>query len=182
MNPTMGTWIMDMANGWGYLPLGLGLALILFVVVLHLRKKKYGPGGSLSPHEKLQQIEQKKAVRDDLGQLMVEIQKMAQRVSEQVEQMDAKLLRMEQLVQQADERIAQLEQLRGTGSGTPMAPSSNPAGPDPSKELLIHEQPEDPLARSIYVLADQGVPADQIARRLNEHVGKVELILALRSA
>ena len=35
---------------------------------------------------------------------------------------------------------------------------------------------------SVHRLADQGLSAAEIARQLNEHVGKVELILALRSA
>ena len=38
----------------------------------------------------------------------------------------------------------------------------------------------DPLAASVYELADAGVDPIAIARQLNEHVGKVELILALR--
>lgn len=39
---------------------------------------------------------------------------------------------------------------------------------------------DDPLTRSIYELADAGKAAQQIASELNEHTGKVELILALR--
>jgi hypothetical protein len=38
----------------------------------------------------------------------------------------------------------------------------------------------DPLTRSVYELADGGLAAVDIARRLDEQVGKVELILALR--
>lgn len=40
----------------------------------------------------------------------------------------------------------------------------------------------DALARSVYALADDGHDSLEIAHRLREHVGKVELILALRSA
>jgi hypothetical protein len=39
---------------------------------------------------------------------------------------------------------------------------------------------DDPLTRSVYELADAGKAAPQIASELNEHTGKVELILALR--
>ena len=49
----------------------------------------------------------------------------------------------------------------------PSVVASDPTGPDP-------------LTGEIYRLADQGMPAVEIARRLNQHVGKVELILALR--
>lgn len=50
---------------------------------------------------------------------------------------------------------------------TPTLIATDPAGPDP-------------LTGEIYRLADQGMPHVEIARRLNQHVGKVELILALR--
>ena len=40
----------------------------------------------------------------------------------------------------------------------------------------------DPLTREVYALADAGLAAAEIARRLEQHTGKVELILALRSA
>ena len=39
----------------------------------------------------------------------------------------------------------------------------------------------DDLSRSVYSLADQGMDTTAIARQLGEHVGKVELILALRA-
>ncbi len=39
----------------------------------------------------------------------------------------------------------------------------------------------DALARQVYTLADRGLPAQDIARTLREHPGKIELILALRS-
>jgi hypothetical protein len=40
----------------------------------------------------------------------------------------------------------------------------------------------DPLTRDIYTLADAGHSASAIAQQLGQHTGKVELILALRSA
>ena len=40
--------------------------------------------------------------------------------------------------------------------------------------------PEDDLTRNVYRLADAGHDPVAIAQQLNEHVGKVELILALR--
>lgn len=54
---------------------------------------------------------------------------------------------------------------------SPTRPAAN--GPAPGSS-------DDPLTRSIYELADAGKAAQQIAAELNEHVGKVELILALR--
>ena len=43
------------------------------------------------------------------------------------------------------------------------------------------EPPSDPLTRQIYEMADQGTTPVEIAQQLDEQVGKVELILALRS-
>ena len=57
------------------------------------------------------------------------------------------------------------------------SPHSQPAAA-PAVDAL----PQDPLARSVYALADQGNDPQQIAKELQEHVGKVELILALRTA
>jgi hypothetical protein len=63
--------------------------------------------------------------------------------------------------------------------GTNEAPSTRQAGardetPSPAAPLL------DPLTRSVYEHADTGLSALEIAQQLDEQVGKVELILALR--
>lgn len=44
------------------------------------------------------------------------------------------------------------------------------------------EKDADPLTASVYELADRGLQSVAIAQNLDEHVGKVELILALRSS
>lgn len=53
-----------------------------------------------------------------------------------------------------------------------------PAPPQAPPQRL---EPEgDPVVRQIYQLADEGMGSLEIARKLNQHRGKVELILALR--
>ncbi|MCK4872158.1 MAG: hypothetical protein KAS72_05500 [Phycisphaerales bacterium] len=47
---------------------------------------------------------------------------------------------------------------------------------------VITEPPDDPLTRRVYQMADRGAEPVEIAQTLDEQVGKVELILALRSA
>lgn len=79
--------------------------------------------------------------------------------------LDDKLQRLEDLVQQADERIAALRELVAANSGGPTSKSSEPL---------------DPLTRSVYELNDAGRRPVEIAQALDEQVGKVELILALR--
>ncbi|MBT8484329.1 MAG: hypothetical protein KJO43_02035, partial [Phycisphaerae bacterium] len=59
------------------------------------------------------------------------------------------------------------------------APASETNGPAPPPPA---SPPHDPLARAVYELADLGEDPVTIARRLDEQVGKVELILALRGS
>ena len=65
----------------------------------------------------------------------------------------------------------------------PLRPEENatptPQTPAPTSAA---EPPDDELTASIYRLADQGTDSQEIARITGEHVGKVELILALRQA
>jgi hypothetical protein len=78
------------------------------------------------------------------------------------EQADQHAVRLERLIADADRRIKRLEQLA--------------AAPTP------RQFPEyaDPLNQQVYSLSDEGMPPVEIARRLEQQTGKVELILALR--
>ncbi|MAE66077.1 MAG: hypothetical protein CMJ18_17540 [Phycisphaeraceae bacterium] len=131
--------------------------------MMRLRKRARRRAGEPSAHEKVERMRQMRGMRGDLEDLMVEIDQLARRFGAQL---DAKGLQLERLIEEADRRIARLEAL-----------GRAPDGP-------VEEQPtpEDPLARSVYDLADKGADATKIAHELNEHVGKVELILALRNA
>jgi hypothetical protein len=44
----------------------------------------------------------------------------------------------------------------------------------------VRSTTSDPLCASVYSLADSGSDAVAIAKQLDEHIGKVQLILALR--
>lgn len=105
-------------------------------------------------------------------------------------ELELKLARLEHLLRCADERITHLHQLvEKTQTRRSIAPSDSPmhfcepkhaglsastAGP-----AATIEEP-DPLRHDIYQLADAGHSPLQIAQKLHEHLGKVELILALR--
>lgn len=62
------------------------------------------------------------------------------------------------------------------------ASGSTAPGRSPTASATMEAKPAvDPATQMIYELADQGRAAIDIARELDEHIGKVELILALRA-
>ncbi len=87
-------------------------------------------------------------------------------------QLDNKARRLEKLIEEADQRIAALSGA-APGLSAPDRPRA-PAAPSPARP------PRDPLTQAVYEHADAGRTPVEIARELDEQVGKVELILALR--
>ncbi len=175
----------------------IGILMIVTALMMMLRNKRRRRAQSLTPMEQVERYQQERGMRQDLESLMVEIEQLARRFSSQL---DAKSVQLEKLLREADEKIAQLQQTTAaTQTKTPpqtQSPSLPGAGKEPGvlPPEVKHASPhkahadaqarsgagEDELARQVYRLADEGLTSDQIARRLNEHVGKVELILALR--
>ncbi|MCC6580986.1 MAG: hypothetical protein IT440_11145 [Phycisphaeraceae bacterium] len=153
------------AMGDMWIPL-LGLIMILFAV-LRLRARKR-PTQQITAQEQLERLKQARGVRGDLEQVMVEVEELSRRFSAQL---DAKAMQLEKLIAEADQRIARLSQLPA-GTPTNMVFTSAPAAPPPESE--------DPLTRRVHQLADAGLTSDQIAAETKEHIGKIELILALR--
>ncbi len=88
-------------------------------------------------------------------------------------QLDNKARRLEKLIEDADQRIAAL----GSSAAVTPPATGTTAAPAPSNG----EQRTDPLTEEIYELADAGRTPVEIAQHLDEQVGKVELILALRA-
>ena len=117
-------------------------------------------------------------------------QDVAEQTAEMVEtarrlaaQLDNKAKRLEILIEEADRR---LEAMGGTATAgpprtTPEADTEPSHRPEP-EDAAPDDPPVDPLTRAVYELADQGRNAIDIARELDEQVGKIELILALRAA
>lgn len=131
---------------------------------------------------------QQRGMRSDIEQLADEIEKLTRKFNAQVE---VKATRLERLLKLADMKIARLEKL--ADAQEPLLTSSLPQGdleaPGQARSKAMQgravdaqsESTEDRLAREVYALADQGQTPMAIARKLGEHVGKIELILALRS-
>lgn len=157
---------------WVQWLLPLGLVMIVGSIVISLRNRRRRGAGKTdranpTAREILERSKQTRGMQSDLEELMVEIERLTRRFASQL---DAKTQRLEQLIDEADSKIARLERLSG-----PDAAASPPAADAGPTELHI-----DPTSRSVYELADQGLEPVEIARRLSETPGKVELILALR--
>lgn len=110
--------------------------------------------------------------------------------------LDEKTNRLEHLMAEADKRITALRTLIEAARAAGVSMESILEGVSSAKNEVAEPHPEppaiessvdgdyeaDPRTNAIYQLADEGLTAMQIAQRLNQHMGEVELILNLRSA
>jgi len=177
--------------GWALA--AIGVTLVTLSLVMGIRKKRRKMSGRVTARENLERYKAKAEVRDDLERVMVEVEEMARRVSAQL---DAKTVAIEKLLRDAETKVEQLnatierfERAAGAsanGEGQADDADDSPAPGDPVAPATSTPRraasPEDELSRRVYALADEGHAAPAIARQLDEHIGKVELILALRSA
>ena len=165
-----------------------GVMLLIAWALMRLRSKQRTNRSLATPQEIIERNRQARGMKGQLEELMVEVEALTRRFGVQL---DAKARRLENLLSQADERIAQLRELQGQpplDHGQQMLNNDHHHAPK-DEQLQQNAVPrpaqpvqEDPLALSVYQLADQGIDAQSIALQLNEHVGKVELILALRKS
>jgi len=154
--------------------------LITMSMMMGIRKKRRRSGTQSSARERVDELRHKQAVRGDLEQLMSEIEQLSKRFGAQL---DAKTVQMERLIDEADRKIAELQRLEQAHREASCAqpPEASPVKP-PSLSTPEPLSPDDELKRAVCELADRGHDPVAIAQKLNEHVGKVELILALRKA
>ena len=95
----------------------------------------------------------------ELDEVMADARELADLLADR---MDRQAQRLERLIEEADEKIRRLERQQAHAGASHQRVDS------------------DPLNQQVYDLADEGHPPVEIARRLQQHTGKVELILALR--
>ena len=179
--PTLG----DAQQALDWLPAGLMVLGVLLLCVLILTRasgRRAGRREELSPRERIEEIKAAHGRIDGVhagsAQLHDVARDLAARLNNRAE-------RLEQLIVEADERIARLDDLvpqqeQAPGS-PPVAATEAPAPPWPD-ETPPRRRTLDPVTESVYELADAGHDPIQIARRLDEQIGKVELILALRES
>jgi hypothetical protein len=138
-------------------------------------------------------LAQQRSVERQMSNLLVELSEMARKISAQL---DTRAAKLEALIKEADEKIAMLKS-GGAGAGAGMGATEvveKPKPTPPSRSRLVADIPEDepstgpslifeppdPRYEQVYMLADQGRSAVEIARKLDRPSGEIELILALR--
>ena len=176
-----------------------GILLVIASLFMVLRNRKRHAGAAVSARDRLElvregrgpardHIRQRDQQRKDLESVALSIEEMARRVGAQL---DNKASRVEALLDEAERTIRRLE---SAALAAQRRASMQPAdrgtrrpldGRDPRPEL-----PEplpgagagagaDDLSARVRRLAADGLAAPAIAAEVDEHVGKVELILAL---
>ena len=166
-----------------------GIVLITVSLLIRIRKRRQEVPRRLTAGEQLERARQKHGLRGDIEELMVEVEQLAKRFGAQL---DAKSIQLERLIRQADERIEKLQRLESRVASTKSVRETSPVAiseaisarslPHSTAPAMVESHPkQDPLAMSVYAMADSGSDPIEIAKTLNEQVGKVELILALRN-
>ncbi len=181
-----------------------GLCLLVLAVVLLRRAQQRTPTFREVTREQRAWLREQQELKGQLEELLGEIEEVSRRVDAQTA---SRLTRLENLIGAADKRIAQLgagtqSGRRSTGPGaaadslrvadTPRR-SGEPAtthaqspvrAPGPISEPVSVAESSVPRLpdprREVYAMADTGATAATIADALQQPVGEVELILALR--
>lgn len=167
------------------------LASVLLAGFVFMRVMRKVTPSDGTPKQYRREIEsatkQHTAMRADMEQLLIELDKLSREVSGQI---DTRFTKLEQSIADADKRIAAmrilLEACKNAGASlTPVEDqSARPhAGGSESETMSGHTSADgDSRMQRIYQLADQGLSPMQIAQQLEQHPGEVELILNLREA
>ncbi len=167
----------------------IGVVALGFLLILSVRGKvARRQAATPSARERIDQLKKRTGAGSALGggddayAINARLLDTAQSLSARL---DAKAERLEQLIERVDERIAVLQTMtEGTTrsnatSGWP-ARSTEPGAEPDGRSGVAPTEPSDPLTIEVYGLSDAGHDSVEIAQRLDEQVGKVELILALR--
>lgn len=172
------TWLSPLLMVCGVVILGVIAALMI-----RGGKPKSGPGAAETEAARvLQQVEDARYQIEDVRSRVGELIATAQRLSTRL---DEKTAKVEALLAKADRRVQSESAAHETSRAAlpRSAGSSTAVESKPISRPKIHANEDgktDPLKKAVYELADSGRAPVDIAHELKEHVGKVELILALR--
>ncbi|MEO1008502.1 MAG: hypothetical protein AAFX79_08040 [Planctomycetota bacterium] len=169
-----------------WLLIAAGIAILVWVM-MRLQWKRRRRGEDESPvHQMREYVDARAQESERAGEMAAIVADLAARLENRAD-------RLEVLLEQADERIQQLEARLGS-SVRPLGsldahPVPHPQraeaswsadGPEASSGDAEDAASADPLREDVYALADRGRSPLEIARELDQQVGTIELILALR--
>lgn len=170
--------------------IGLGAVILIYLAVLRpkMRKKK-DPLDQPPPRATMAQ---QRALERDMQTLLVEYEQMIRNMTSQL---DTRAAKLELLIKEADEKMAALS-AANAGAILPSvsaAPGDSATSADPETAAMARATDltptprrdptgPDPRHAEVYALADQGLAARDVARKLGRPNGEIELILALRTA
>ncbi len=158
-----------------------GVMVLIFVLLRRIRQARTKSSAVQEPaKERIDRLQAGARTASDVHALAARAQESVQEI---VTRLENRAVRLEALLDKADARIAALERLAEDANG-PTEPVR--ALPDLDGAARAPSNPEpptmDPLHQRVHALADEGLSAVDIARRVDRPTGQVELILALRRA
>ncbi|HBS28705.1 MAG TPA: hypothetical protein DEB06_04470 [Phycisphaerales bacterium] len=156
---------------WSVGLLAAGAALFALPAIRRIVRRRLTPGAAPeSVQARASQFARLSDERRELEALMSDVRELTRLCAAQI---DARTAKLERLVERAEGVASRLEGAPArTGSARIESRRVTPSSGEP---------PPDPLAERVYALADAGRSPVEIASELSEHVGKVELVLALRA-
>lgn len=170
-----------------------GVIIVVTMIVISTRRRAADRGASPRAYarEQLARLREQGGLRDDMEQLMLQLEELAREINAQV---DTKFAKLERAIADADARLAEFERL-GLGqpnpgpdapeSGSPDArdeaaePDADDAEPDAPDVTPDESGQGDALQQRVLELAEAGQTPIDIARQVGRDVGEVELIIKL---
>ena len=167
---------------WGCMAVLLGVCGFLLLRTQRYFARQAGSGFPVqAPQPQREASLQREPLAGSAASWEVEMHELARELSGRL---DSKMGALEQLIRDADRAAARLEAaLRATAV---QARPSDEAPPSSQAEALLpgragpSAQAEPGRYDEIYLLADYGHPASEIAQRVGLPIGEIELILSLR--
>lgn len=183
------------------------VAVVVLTIIMRSTGKRVQASiksNDASARDRYQELAQKSNMTRDVGEVMLELDKLARQVTGQ---MDTRFVKLEIAIRDADKRIAMLTKLlqNNNSQNQPSRDqtvldhstqdqaalehpsiditleSENPYGSmEPTALPVSKPSAGDVRHQPIYSLFDSGLSSDAIAQKVGQTTGEVELILALR--
>ncbi|MEM8756621.1 MAG: hypothetical protein AAGF47_02430 [Planctomycetota bacterium] len=161
----------------------MAAAVVLLVIVVLGKTRKLAAARAKQPdYTPAERLESIRAQAQAEGSIEGRVAHAADRIRELTAVLDTRIAYLEALIVQADDRIEAMGRpatseppSRTEPTVSASAATGTAAGAGAGSSVSSQKQ-------DIYTLADQGLTPSEIATRLGQHAGKIELILALRRA